>query len=152
MSKPKYRWWGYMQKAVYAYPVLKREYEELHRQSITSGMSGMPSGGGENRGTENIAIRELPQDDQKEYDAVRRAIELTRGMPQGKIRLRIIEQVFWKKRKNLQDAGESVGYSYKAAREIKSVFIKLVGQQYGYKLDEKDSEKIAKLLKKTKRG
>lgn len=152
MSKPRYKWWGYIRNVVFAYPDLKKEYEELHRQSITAAMGGMPSGTGVSRGTEEIAVRELPPTEQKEYDAVRRAIELTRKMPQWKRRLEIIDQVFWKKRKNLQDAGEAVGYAYKAARDIQSTFLKLVGQEYGYVLADKDKEHLDKLLGRTKRG
>lgn len=152
MSKPRYKWWGYIRSVVWAYPELKREYEEMHRQSMTAGIGGMPTGGGVTRGTENIAVRELPPTEQKEYDAVRRAIELTRKMPQGKLRLEMIDQVFWKKRKNLQDAGEAVGYAYKMARDIQSTFLKLVGQEYGYVLVDKDRERLDRLLGKTKRG
>ena len=68
---------------------------------------------------------------------------------------RIIENIGrtgWKKRKNLQDAGEAVGYAYKAARDIQSTFLKLVGQEYGYVLADKDKEHLDKLLGRTKRG
>ena len=152
MSKPRYKWWGYIRKVVWAYPELKQKYEELHQQSLTACIGGMPAGGGVSRGTENIAVRELPPTEQKEYDAVRRAIELTRKMPKGKLRLGIIDQVFWKKRKNLQDAGDAVGYAYKMARDIQSTFLKLVGQEYGYDLTEKDREHLDKLIGREKRG
>lgn len=59
MSKPRYRWWGYIRNVIRAYPELKREYESLHQQSVTACLSGMPGSGEASRGTENIAIRHI---------------------------------------------------------------------------------------------
>ena len=152
MSKPRYRWWGYIRGVVRAYPELKKEYDELHRQSLTAGMSGMPSSVGISRGTEDIAVRELPATEQREYDAVKRAITMTQKMQNGKLRLEIIEQVFWRRAKNLQDAGNGVGYEYKTARNIQSTFLKVVGQEYGFTLAEQDRKYIERLLGRAKRG
>lgn len=152
MSKPRYKWWGYIRNVIRSYPELKREYESLHQQSVTASLSGMPGSGSVSRGTENIATRELPPTKQKEYDAVRQAIELTRRMPNGELRLRIIDLVFWKERIKLLDAGESVGYAYKTARKIQSTFIKLTAEAYGYDLEESDKLLLEKLLADTKRG
>ena len=152
MSKPRYRWWGYIRKVIRAYPELKKEYDALHQQSVTASLSGMPSGGQASRGTENIAIRELPRTEQREYDAVRQAIALTLRMPNGELRLRIIDAVFWKESLNLRDAGESAGYAYKTARKIQSTFIKLTAGAYGYDLEESDKLLLEKLLSGAKRG
>ena len=43
MSKPRYRWWGYIRNVIRAYPELKKEYDALHQQSVTANLSGMPS-------------------------------------------------------------------------------------------------------------
>ena len=152
MSKPRYRWWGYIRNVIRAYPELKKEYESIHQQSVTANMSGMPAGGSASRGTENIAIRELTMTKQKEYDAVRQAITLTRRMPNGDLRLKVIDLVFWKECRNLLDAGESVGYAYKTARKIQSTFIKLTADAYGYDLEESDKLLLEKLLADAKRG
>ena len=152
MSKPRYRWWGYIRNVIRAYPELKKEYEELHQQSVTANTSGMSGGNGVSRGTENVALRELPRTKQKEYDAVYRAIEITKRMPNGHIRLKIIDLVFWKETKNLRDAGDSVGYAYKTARKIQGDFIKLTADLYGYELDEQDVAQLERLLSSCKRG
>ena len=152
MSNPRYRWWGYIRNVIRAYPELKKEYDALHQQSVTANLSGMPGSGSVSRGTENIAARELPRTKQQEYDAVRQAIELTRRMPNGELRLRIIDLVFWKERIKLLDAGESVGYAYKTARKIQGTFIKLTAEAYGYDLEERDKLLLEKLLTDAKRG
>ncbi len=152
MSKPRYRWWGYIRNVIRAYPELKKEYDALHQQSITANISGMPGSGSVSRGTESIAIRELPRTKQREYEAVRKAIDFTRRMPNGDLRLRVIDLVFWKERRKLLDAGESVGYAYKTARTIQSTFIKLTADAYGYDLEESDKLLLEKLLADVKRG
>ena len=87
MSKPRYKWWGYIKNVIRAYPGLKKEYDALHEQSVTANTSGMPGGGEVSRGTENIAIRELPYTKQREYEAVRRAVEQTNMLKNGDQRL-----------------------------------------------------------------
>lgn len=131
MSKPRYRWWGYIRGVVRAYPELKKEYDELHIQSITAGMSGMPSGGGVSRGTEDIAVRELPYTKQREYESVRRAIETTKLMNNGAQRLRIIELVHWKRSHTVEGAAMLAGYSPDRGKQMHGDFIRLVAKNYG---------------------
>ena len=131
MSKPRYKWWGYIRGVIRAYPELKREYEELHRQSITAGIGGMPSGGDVTRGTENIAVRELPYTKQREYEAVRRAIEATNRMTNGSQRLRIIDMVYWKRSHTVEGAAMRVGYSPDRGKQLHGDFIRLVAKNYG---------------------
>lgn len=131
MSKPRYKWWGYVRGVVRAYPELKREYEELHRQSITAGMSGMPGSSGVSRKTEDIAVRQLPYTKQREYEAVRRAIETTKTMQNGLQRLRIIELVYWKRSHTVEGAAMRVGYSVDRGKQLHGDFIRLVAKNYG---------------------
>lgn len=138
MSKPRYKWWGYIRGVVRAYPELKREYEELHRQSVTAGMSGLPSGSGVSRGTEDIAVRELPYTKQREYEAVRRAIEATKRMTNGSQRLRIIDMVYWKRSHTVEGAAMRVGYSPDRGKQLHGDFIRLVAKNYGL-MDNKES-------------
>ena len=152
MGTPMYRWWGYIRNVIRAYPALKIEHDYLLHQSVTASASGIPGGGGPSRGTEDVALRTLPRTQQKEYDAVSRAIEATRLMPNGETRLKIIELVFWKNSKKLQDAGECVGYAYKTARKIQATFIKLTAFEMGFDLEEKDQLILRKLLKSENRG
>lgn len=131
MSKPRYRWWGYVKNMIRAYPGLRREYEDLHEQSITANMSGAPGGGGVSRGTEDIAVRELPYTKQREYEAVKRAVEATRLTPTGKDRLELIDMVFWKRSHTLSGAAYRLNLSDTTAQRYHGEFIRLVAGYYG---------------------
>ena len=140
MSKPRYPWWGYIRNVIRAYPARKREYEQLHEQSVTANMSGMPGGGDVSRGTEDIAIRELPFTKQREYEAVKRAIEATERLWSGRERLKIIELVYWRKSHTLDGAALAVGYGYDRARQMHGEFVRLVASNYGL-MDNEGNEK-----------
>lgn len=131
MSKPRYGWWGYVKYIIRAYPARKQEYEELHRQTITANISGMPGGGGISRGTESIAIRELPGTQQREFEAVRRAIQATKQLPTGRERLELIEMVFWKKSHTLSGAAYKLNLSYTTAQRYHGEFVLSVAGFYG---------------------
>ena len=140
MSKPRYPWWGYIRNVIRAYPARKREYEQLHEQSVTANMTGMPGGGDVSRGTEDIAIRELPYTRQREYEAVKRAIDATWRLHNGRERLKIIELVYWKKSHTLDGAALAVGYGYDRARQMHGEFVRLVAANYGL-MDNEGNEK-----------
>ena len=131
MSKPRYKWWGYIKNVIRSYPDLKREYDDLHEQSVTANMSGMPGGGGVARGVEDIAIRELPKTSQREYEAVRQAIVVTEHMSASRDRLKIIDLVYWKKTHTLEGAALTIPCSYRTVRRYHEAFIELVAQKYG---------------------
>ena len=131
MSKTRYKWWGYIKAVIRAYPTLRKEYEELHEQPITAKMSSVPGGGGVSRGTENIAIRELPYTKQREYEAVRRAIEATKRLEGGDRRVMIIDLVYWKNSHTLAGAAMKAGYSYDRAKQLHRDFIVTVAKHYG---------------------
>lgn len=136
MSKTRYRWWGYIKNVIRAYPELKKEYDALHQQSVTANLSGMPGSGSVSRGTENIATRELPRTKQKEYDAVRKAIETTQRTPMAKDVLTIIDLCYWKKKyKKLEDAAWEANVSYMTARRYHWRFLMEVAKNCGL-LDE----------------
>lgn len=140
MSKPRYRWWGYVRNVIRAYPELKKEYESIHEQSVTANISGMPGTSGVSRGTENIATRELTKTKQKEYDAVTKAIEITGRLPNGKQVLRIIELVYWKRTHTVEGAAMKSGYSVDRGKQLHGDFIRLVAKNYGlmeYESNEK---------------
>lgn len=126
MSKPRYKWWGYIKSVIRAYPALKKEYNELHDQSITVNLSGMPGSGGVSRGTEDIAVRDLPKPKQMEMDAVRLAVMVTERMKTGSDRLKLIDLVFWKQSHTLQGAAMVVHISYDTAIDYHGDFIMMV--------------------------
>lgn len=135
MSKPRYRWWGFVRKMIRDYPALKKQWEELHTQSISVEMTGMPKGTGVGRGVEAIALQQLPRDDQDAYDAVTRAVELTKLRPDGKERLALIRYVYWyEKRHLIKDAAYKLHISEDTAKEWHGEFVRLVGKCYGFQL------------------
>lgn len=143
MSRPRYGWWGYVKDMIRRYPDLKREYADLHSQSVTPNYTGMPGGSGSGRAVEEIAIRELPSNSQREFEAVRRAIAATERMKNGRDRLRVVDLVFWKQTHTLEGAALMVPCHYNTARKYHADFIMLVASSYGLL----DGERLCKKAK-----
>lgn len=140
MSKPRYRWWGFACRMIRDYPWLKADYAELHKQSMSAG-DGMPRGRNTGRMVESTAMRQMPVDDQNCYDAVARAIELTRVRSGGAERLELIRQVYWqKKRRSIRDAARTVGISEQTAKRWHGDFVRLVGSCYGFETRKTEHE------------
>lgn len=150
MSRSRYKWWGYVKNMIRAYPGLRKEYDDLHRQSITANMSGMPGGGAASRGTENIALKELPKAKQMEYDAVRKAIAVTEKMKNGAERLKIINLVFWKNSHTLQGAAMAIPVSYETAVEYHRDFI-MIAAYFRELVDGENLAGIQKLALKSQK-
>lgn len=133
MSKPRYGWWGYVKDIIRRYPRLCTEYDDLHRQSMTADYTGAPHGsGGEQRTVENLAIRELPHNEQREYEAVRIAINQTMAVYQNsEDRLKVIRLVFWRQSHTLEGAAMCIPCSYRQARRYHTDFIFAVAKAYG---------------------
>ena len=132
MSKPRYHWWAYAKAIVRMYPQLKHDYEALHTQRITGDPERVPGGkGGVSRAVEITALRQLPPARQREYDAVTKAIELTKRRQNGVDRLTLIDLVFWKQSHNLEGAAIKLHLSDTTAKRYHTEFIRLVGFCYG---------------------
>lgn len=132
MSRPRYGWWGYVKDMIRRYPSLKEEFEDLHTFAVTPSYGGTVGGGGVSRATEDVAVRELPSNKQREYEAVRRAIAATERMAAGRDRLRVIELVFWKRSHTLDGAALMIPCSYRTARRYHAEFIMLVASFFGF--------------------
>ena len=132
MSKPRYDWWPYVKGMVRRYPALRAEYADLHSQSVTANYSGMPRSGDVSRGTEDIAVRELPTNSQREYEAVRRAIEQTERYQNGLQRLAIIRMVLWDGQYTLEGAALQIPCGIATAWRWHGEFIRLVASNYGF--------------------
>jgi len=135
LSRPRYDWWSYVKGMIRRYPELCERYTELHRVSMAVDYSGMPKGDSASRGVENIAVRELPGTAQREYEAVRRAIEQTLNYPNGRDRLRVIRLVLWDRSHTLEGAALVVPCSARTARRYHTDFVMRVAKNYGL-LDE----------------
>ena len=135
VSKPRYRWWGFIRNVIRDYPILKRDLDELRSQSVTANLSGMPRGGGSGRTIEAVALRCLPADDQKMYDAVARAIEMTRLRPDGKERLDLITMMYWSPRPiTAKSSALLLHISERTAKRWHGNFVRLVGFCYGFEV------------------
>lgn len=130
MSKPRYDWWSYVKGMIRRYPELRRRYGALREGRLTADYSGSP-GGGDGRAVEGLAIRELPSTSQREYEAVRRAVETTEHYRNGQERLKVIELVLWKKTHNLQGAALQIPCHVDTAKVWHGDFIRLVASYYG---------------------
>lgn len=131
MSKPKEIWWGYVKAVIRKYKERDELLRDLRSQSITANMSGMPGGGIASRSTENIALRCLPENEQREYDAVSLGIKQTLRMKNGQDRMDVIDLVFWTGDHNLTSAARKMGYSYDTAQDYHRDFIWLVAKNLG---------------------
>lgn len=131
MGKPRYDWWPYVKGMIRRYPKLKEKHGDLHSQSVVASLSGMPSGTSVSRSTENAALRELPTTEQREFEAVRKAIETTERYANGLDRLRIINLVLWKQTHTLEGAALRVPCSIATAKRYHGEFIRLVAKHYG---------------------
>lgn len=137
MSKPRYRWWGFVRRIIRDYPGLTAAVADLHSQSITANTSGMPKGGGACRTVEAIALRRLPEDDQKAYDAVAQAVEITSLRSSGNERVAMIRYLYWGDNpQNIQDAALRFHVSERTAKRWHGDFVRLVGVCYGFSLKD----------------
>lgn len=133
MSKPRDDWWSSAVRMVRNYPARKAEYEKLHEQSMTMDMSGMPKGGGASRTTENIVLRQMAPMKQQEYDAVTRAIEITKLLPRGDDRIKLIKRMYWEGRKlRIDSVVYGLGVAEATGKRWHGAFIRLVGECVGY--------------------
>ena len=148
MSSPRYRWWGFVRRMIRDYRSLKIEYEDLHSQNVTASISGMPGGGGAGRSVENIALKQLAADDQKVYDAVTRAVEITNLLPDGELKLALIRYVYWNKQQHtVKNAALQLYISRRTAERWHAEFVRLVGKCYGFEVGGSEPKNRAIIVK-----
>ena len=105
MSKPRYRWWGYVKAVIRAYPALDKVMREPIYTPTTARYSTQPPQAGDGRSLECAVAKKLDGQDIKEYEAVSAAIRATERLPNGKARLKIIDLVYWQGTHTLAGAG-----------------------------------------------
>ena len=131
MSKPRYGWWSYVKYMVRNYPRLYREWEELKTVSVTPNYSAIGHGSGISKPTEQVALRLLPEVKQKEFDAVREALNETADGPDGSYKIELIKTVYWRQTRTLYGAAHMIGISERTARRWHTAFVYLVAKKYG---------------------
>ena len=130
MSKPREPWWGYVKNVIRKYPMYKAELRELRSQKITPGYSKAGGRGTTHRKTEAVALRQLKPGDQVRYDAVERAISITKALPDGKWRYKLIEQYYFNKHMaRLSDIAFSCNVGEATAWRWHADFVRLVAEQ-----------------------
>ena len=130
MSKPRYNWWHYALNMIRDYPSRKMEFDALHEQKITANTSGIPGGGGSSRTVERIALRQLPQSEQEEFDAVDKALNRVRMMPDAVDRLKVIQLTLFQNYR-IFEAERKLNLSARTIRRYRYQFIAMVGWMHG---------------------
>lgn len=131
MSRSRRGWWGYVKWIVRDQPLKKRELAEI-LSSRGAASDGTPRSTEARRTTEDQALRGFSGLKAREFDAVERAVERTRQMKTGDLRLRIIDLVFWKQSHTLHGAALRCHVSYDTAQNWHGDFIRLVARYMGF--------------------
>lgn len=145
MSKPRYNWWGFALAMIRDYPTRQKDLNDLREQKVTANLNGMPGGHTASRTTEGIAIKQLPHQEQREFDAVDKAIKRVKGMTESKLRMEVIK-ITLLKGYSIPTAAMWLNTAERTARRYRWQFILLVGHMYGFLTEE---EYIAALKKDT---
>lgn len=144
MSKPRYGWWPYAKNMIRDYPKLCREWEELKTISATANYDQVGHGSGISKPTEQVALRLLSETKQKEFDAVRGAVQETQRGPDGEEKVKLIRERYWRRcRRNLYGAARMVGIEESTAWVWHGDFIRLVAVYYGL-LSREEFDEIKK--------
>ena len=113
----------------YRYKAMKKAAQSTR---ITAQYNKGRGGSGISRTTESAAMRTgLTRQQEKELDAVERAIGSTRRGPDGKIRVKVVELVYFRGSHTIEGAAQIVHVSYKTAWRWTDNFIRLVGKNLG---------------------
>ena len=122
-------WRGDTRGIIRRYPEHKAKLEALRQQSMTANYNGMPGGGDVSRTTEDIAIRQLPKREQREYDAVEFAIRCTvSNYPRDyQDRLKLLTALYWDStRRTIAGAAMLVPCSERTAKTWNAEFVQRV--------------------------
>lgn len=132
MSSPRYDWWPYVKGMIRRYPELCARDSELHETAVTPRYGGTGGGhGGRSDPVANAALRELPEINRREIDAVARAISDTMKMVDGERRITLVEMVFWERSHTVYGASLALHVSERTAREWHGAFIRMVAKNFG---------------------
>lgn len=113
VSKPKEPWWGYVKNVIRRYPYYQKELKRLKESRITPSYSKGGGVGRSCRKTEITALRSLQPRDQERYEAVEKALQKTRRMPDADLRLKFIEWTYFaRNRITLEHAAMRLYVSY----------------------------------------
>lgn len=102
MCKIKYAWWAYVKAMIRQYKALAKRYPELKRVEL------------------------------REFEAVQRAIDRTLQLPDGNLRIKLQEKLYWQyNRKNFDGAAMDLFISRRTALRWSAEFTYLVAEEFG---------------------
>lgn len=116
-------WRDTARRAAQAYPRLHEELSDMQRMSVTPRLSGMPSGGGAGRATEDAALRQLPPEAQAAHDAVEHGLRMMDLYRTAGKRRRLVELVYWRRTHTVYGAGVEIGISEETAKRWNADFL-----------------------------
>lgn len=128
MSKQPYD--GYILNVVRMYPRLTEKLEAKRAAAMSPVPAG--SGGGSSqpgRPTERVALVTLSDKEQRWLEAVSRAIQATRKLPDGEERLRIMDMLFWRRTHTMHGAALKLHLSERTVRRRRREFLQLVEEK-----------------------
>ena len=132
MSKPRYKWWGFVKAIIRAYPMHCENLRNMREQSVVPAYGAAGRGTDVNRAAESVALRELPREEMQEYVAVEKTIQTTlRTCADGKERVRLIDMVFFSRTHTLQGAAMACNISYGTAKNWHNKFIEQTARNFG---------------------
>lgn len=127
-------YWAGAIEAVEKYPERMKRLADLRSQKITASISGVPGGGGAARTTEDVALRQLPPAEQKDYEAVSLALAEMRKREYGKEFMKLVRMRYWQKPNyKLATIALRLHYSEVTMKRWNSEFIRLVLRFRGLK-------------------
>lgn len=131
MSTPRYEWWGHVKSVIRRYPHLCQKAADLHSVRITPSYEGLPGGGSRSDKTANAALRQLPDLERIELEAVQAAIHTTEAMPDGRRRMELLRLYYWRRSHTLFGAATKVGVSERTAKRWNGEFVEAVAKNLG---------------------
>ena len=132
MNRYNDNWRSYAINAIRDYLRYKMIAKEAQSQKITAQFNKGRSGSAVSRTTETAALRTgLTRQQQKEFEAVDRALRSTRHLPDGKLRVKVVEMVYIRGTHTIDGASRNVHVSYMTAWRWTDTFIRTVGENLG---------------------
>ena len=129
MSKPRDNWRPYVINVLRDYPAYKRIAAEAKSQRVTAQFNKGRGRGGAGRTTEIAALRTgLSRQQEREMDAVEKAVRSTRRGADGKIRMKVVEMVYFRGTHTIQGAAQQVHVSYATAWRWTDNFIRMAAR------------------------
>lgn len=141
MSRSRYNWWPFMLNIIRDYPARAKQLQELQTQSIVADNSGMPKSGSAGRTVESAAMKQLPRQEQREYEAVHKALIRTKRMKGAKSRLEIVRLTMWMGY-TIDGAAMIVNESRDTTRRYRWQFVMLAACMYGLLTEEEYEAEI----------